>query len=63
MSTASFTPAHPSPAKGASALGSVPARHQHVLGNVLRAIRVYAEAAIRVAILGEYSERSPVIRR
>ncbi|MGP3927713.1 MULTISPECIES: hypothetical protein [unclassified Streptomyces] len=66
MSSASFTPAHRPPAPGASALGAGPAHHQrilHALGNALRAIRVYAEAAFRVVVLGEYAERSPVIRR
>jgi hypothetical protein len=63
MSTASFSPAHRSPARGASALGADAARHRHVLGGVLRAVHVYVETAFRVAVLGEYREHSPVSRR
>ncbi|MEU6079327.1 hypothetical protein [Streptomyces sp. NPDC047108] len=63
MSAASITSANRPGASGASAIGSGSDEHRHVLGNVLRAIRVYAETAISVVLLGEYAERSPVIRR
>jgi hypothetical protein len=58
MSTASFKLA-----RGASAVGADAAHHRHILGDALRAVRVYAEAAFRVAILGEYAEESPVTHR
>ncbi|MEV6317444.1 hypothetical protein [Streptomyces sp. NPDC051776] len=63
MSTASITSGHRPDPSGASAIGADRDDHRHVLGNVLRAIRVYAEAAVRVVLLGEYAERSPVSRR
>ncbi|MFD8547048.1 hypothetical protein [Streptomyces sp. NPDC059649] len=51
------------PAKGAAALGAAPAAdaastpgHRHLVGNTLRAIRVFAAAAFSVAVLGEYAD-------
>ncbi|MFC8915903.1 MULTISPECIES: hypothetical protein [unclassified Streptomyces] len=47
---------------GATALGTT--RHPaHRLGNALRAIKVFAEAAFGVAVLGEYGEEAGVRRR
>ncbi|AOP50303.1 hypothetical protein [Streptomyces lydicus] len=50
------------PAKGATALGPDSAGgasvhgHRHVLGNALRAVKVFGRAAFSVAVLGEYGE-------
>ncbi|MET8678938.1 hypothetical protein ABZW18_15520 [Streptomyces sp. NPDC004647] len=63
MRTASFTPAHRSPLRGSTALSNGFDHHRHVLGNALRAIRVYAGAAFSVVVLGEFAEPEPVIRR
>ncbi|MFG2194611.1 hypothetical protein [Streptomyces sp. NPDC048639] len=63
MSAASITSASRPGASGASAIGSGREENRHALGNVLRAVRVYADAAVRVVLLGEYAERSPVTRR
>lgn len=47
---------------GATALGA--ARHPaHRLGNTLRAIKVFAEAAFGVVVLGEFAEEAGVRRR
>ncbi|MEU8569945.1 hypothetical protein AB0C51_16590 [Streptomyces pathocidini] len=66
MNSAPFSPAHRSPRsprRGASALGPETTAHRrHILGDALRAIRVYLSTAFRVAVLGEYVDRSPVIR-
>ncbi|MFI6282168.1 hypothetical protein [Streptomyces sp. NPDC050988] len=62
MSTATFTPAPVSPGAppGATALhGS----HRHRLGDTLRAIKVFATAAMGVILLGEYEEEAGVRRR
>ncbi|MFI9047950.1 hypothetical protein [Streptomyces sp. NPDC053427] len=70
MSSAAFHSAsvHPTslnPAKGATALGPEPdsapaAEHvhqsRHVLGDALRAVKVFVTAAFSVAVLGEYAE-------
>ncbi|MFJ9853801.1 hypothetical protein [Streptomyces sp. NPDC101150] len=70
MSSAAFHPAsiHPTslhPAKGATALGPDPdsphvTEHihesHHVIGNALRAVKVFVTAAFSVAVLGEYAE-------
>ncbi|GAA2468649.1 MULTISPECIES: hypothetical protein [Streptomyces] len=49
-------------ASGATALGT--ARHPaHRLGNALRAIKVFAEAAFGVVVLGEFAEEAGVVRR
>ncbi|GAB7031662.1 hypothetical protein AB0G35_19315 [Streptomyces sp. NPDC021749] len=51
------------PAKGATALGAAPAAgtasapgHRHLVGNALRAIKVFAAAAFSVVVLGEYAD-------
>ncbi|CAL9480892.1 hypothetical protein [Streptomyces sp. enrichment culture] len=59
MSAATINPAPIRPS-GASALV---AGHRHRLGDVLRAIKVYAGAAFDVVILGEYGEEAGVRRR
>lgn len=61
MSAATFTPgpAHPGPAvRGATAFSA--AHHRHLLGDALRAVRVFAGAALDVVILGEYGEEAGV---
>ena len=61
MSAATFTPAHvsPGPPSGATALqGS----HRHRLGDALRAVKVFAGAALGVVLLGEYEEEAGVRR-
>ncbi|GAA2614220.1 hypothetical protein Stube_25810 [Streptomyces tubercidicus] len=67
MSSAAIPPGsvHPvslQPVKGATALGNDPgpgtaARHEHryVVGNALRAIKVFATAAFSVVVMGEYA--------
>ncbi|MFF1451871.1 hypothetical protein ACFVYF_27575 [Streptomyces sp. NPDC058274] len=61
MSAATFTPHH-LPPSGASALdGSGHRRHR--LGDALRAVKVFAGAAIGVVLLGEYGEDAGVRRR
>ncbi|GGX46956.1 hypothetical protein [Streptomyces fructofermentans] len=62
MSAATFTPAHVRPGQpsGATALqGS----HRHRLGDVLRAVKVFAGTAVNVVLLGEYGEEAGVRRR
>ncbi|MFI9082176.1 hypothetical protein ACIGW8_38105 [Streptomyces sioyaensis] len=66
MSSAAIPPAsvHPTslhPVKGATALGDDPGHgaasvppHRHVVGNALRAIKVFATAAFGVVVMGEY---------
>ncbi|WP_246102932.1 hypothetical protein [Streptomyces piniterrae] len=51
------------PIKGATALGAGPGHgahgapeHRYVLGNALRAVKVFVTAAFSVAILGEYAD-------
>ncbi|KPI09977.1 hypothetical protein OK074_9108 [Actinobacteria bacterium OK074] len=67
MSAATFTPApvrpvHYTPSSGATALDDTPHR-RHRLGDALRAIKVFAGAAVGVALLGEYGEEAGVRRR
>ncbi|MDQ0991544.1 hypothetical protein [Streptomyces sp. V3I7] len=58
MSAATVSPrARPT---GATALGGL---HHHLLGDALRAVRVYACAAFDVVILGEYGEEVGLHRR
>ncbi|MFF4697254.1 hypothetical protein [Streptomyces chattanoogensis] len=63
--SASVHPISLHPVKGATALGpgtDAPHaaehahQHRHVVGNVLRAVKVFAAAAFSVAVLGEYAE-------
>ncbi len=62
MTTATFTPGpvRPGPPGGATATG---VRHSHRVGNALRAVKVFAAAAIDVVVLGEYAEEAGVVRR
>ncbi|MET7686232.1 hypothetical protein [Streptomyces sp. NPDC005423] len=53
---------HPAPARPAGAT-PVTGSHHHRLGEALRAIKVFAGAAFRVAVLGEYGEEAGVRRR
>ncbi|MFF6997473.1 hypothetical protein ACFY93_21285 [Streptomyces sp. NPDC008313] len=64
MSAAILTPgpARHSPPSGATALAAVP-HQRHRLGDALRAVKVFAEAAVGVVLLGEYGEEAGVRRR
>ncbi|MFF9109428.1 hypothetical protein [Streptomyces sp. NPDC014805] len=59
MTTATFSPA-PGRPSGAS---PVEAGHRHLVGDALRAVKVYVRAAFDVVILGEYGEEAGVRRR
>jgi len=63
MSAATFTPApaRPGPPSGATAIDN--SHHSHRLGDALRAVKVFASAAIGVILLGEYGEEVGVRRR
>jgi hypothetical protein len=41
----------------------VEAGHRHLVGDALRAVKVYVRAAFDVVILGEYGEEAGVRRR
>ena len=60
MSAATISPAPVRPPTGATA---VDGPHRHPLGNALRAVKVFAEAAIGVVILGEYGEEAGIRRK
>ncbi|MCX4233577.1 hypothetical protein ACH4Y0_07085 [Streptomyces sp. NPDC020707] len=62
MSTVTFTqaPARPRPPTGATALRD---GHRHRVGDALRAVKVFAGAALGVVLLGEYGEEAGVRRR
>ncbi|PRH75953.1 hypothetical protein C6N75_28250 [Streptomyces solincola] len=65
MTTAAFTTPQTDPPpgrSGATALGAVP-HPAHRLGNALRALKVFAEAAFGVVVLGEYGQDTGVRRR
>ncbi|MEU1195496.1 hypothetical protein ABZ446_04665 [Streptomyces sp. NPDC005813] len=64
MSAATFDPASGphGPHRGATALSSG-THHRHRLGDALRAVKVFAEAAFGVVLLGEYGEEAGVRRR
>ncbi|MEU0784471.1 hypothetical protein ABZ341_23185 [Streptomyces sp. NPDC006173] len=64
MSAATFTPGPARPgaaARGATAVTS--AHHRHRFGDALRAVKVFAGAAVDVVLLGEYGEEAGVRRR
>ncbi|MEV6395524.1 hypothetical protein AB0M39_12230 [Streptomyces sp. NPDC051907] len=65
MSTATFTPGPgthvPHPRQGATATG-VGAHSPHLIGNALRAVKVFAGAVFSVAVLGEFAEEAGVCR-
>ncbi|MYV39753.1 hypothetical protein GT030_12960 [Streptomyces sp. SID1328] len=60
MSAATLHPAPPRPSGATAVAGG---GHRHILGEALRAIKVYAQAAFGVVILGEYGEEAGVHRR
>ncbi|MFD4571775.1 hypothetical protein ACFWNK_11120 [Streptomyces sp. NPDC058417] len=37
--------------------------HRHLFGDALRAVRVFAGAAVDVVLLGQYGEEAGVVRR
>lgn len=64
MSSATFTPAsgpRTAPPVGATSLTGSHAGHR--VGDVLRALRVFAGAAVDVVLLGGYGEEAGVVRR
>jgi hypothetical protein len=69
MSAATFTPApaRHGPPSGATAFDSSRhsgnSRHSYRLGDAMRAVKVFAGAAIGVLLLGEYGEEAGVRRR
>ncbi|MEU9445786.1 hypothetical protein AB0D42_33920 [Streptomyces sp. NPDC048304] len=60
MSAATISPGPDRPSAGATA---VDGPHHHWLGNALRALKVFAEAAFGVIILGEYGEEAGIRRQ
>lgn len=62
MSATTIHPGRPAPSR-ASGATPVQGGHIHRLGDLLHAVRVYAGAAVRVVILGEYGEEAGVRRR
>ncbi|MFF7975315.1 hypothetical protein [Streptomyces sp. NPDC007905] len=54
---------HPAPVRPPSGATAVHGPHHHPLGNALRALKVFAEAAFGVVILGEYGEEAGVRRK
>ncbi|MFH7593518.1 hypothetical protein WDV06_00230 [Streptomyces racemochromogenes] len=56
MSTATFTPIQGGRPRGATAIASHHPRHR--VGDALRAVKVFAAAAVSVVVLGEYSDYS-----
>ncbi|MEU9284081.1 hypothetical protein AB0D57_04985 [Streptomyces sp. NPDC048275] len=65
MSAATFTPgpAHSGPVAAHGATGLSSTHHRHRLGDALRAVKVFAGAALDVVVLGEYGEEAGVRRR
>ncbi|KOV53637.1 MULTISPECIES: hypothetical protein [Streptomyces] len=59
MSAAVVGPAPARPSGATAVTGS----HRHRLGDVVRAVRVFAGAAFDVIVLGEYGEEAGVRRR
>ncbi|MEV6835269.1 hypothetical protein AB0N17_12245 [Streptomyces sp. NPDC051133] len=57
MSAATISPAPVRPPTGATA---VDGPHHHFVGNALRAVKVFVEAAFSVVILGEYGEEAGI---
>ncbi|WP_333778988.1 hypothetical protein [Streptomyces sp. IBSBF 3136] len=54
---------HPSPVRPPSGATAVDGPHRHFLGDALRAVKVFVEAAFGVVILGEYGEEAGVRRK
>jgi len=63
MSAVTFTPGTGHPGAPSGATGVTSSHHRHRLGDALRAVKVFAEAAIGVVLLGEYGEEAGVRRR
>ncbi|MET8609466.1 MULTISPECIES: hypothetical protein [Streptomyces] len=59
MSAATVSPSSARPPAGATAVDGAP---RHLLGSALRALKVFAEAAFGVVILGEYGEETGIRR-
>ncbi|GGU67592.1 hypothetical protein GCM10010211_36230 [Streptomyces albospinus] len=62
-SVSSARPVSRHPVRGATALGPDPSggtadahEHRHLVGNALRAVKVFAAAAFSVVVMGEYTE-------
>ncbi|MCJ1680612.1 hypothetical protein MTF65_25340 [Streptomyces sp. APSN-46.1] len=62
MSTATLNPIRGGRPAGATATSS-DYRPRHRVGDLLRAAKVFAGAALSVVVLGEYAEDAGVIRR
>jgi hypothetical protein len=60
MSAATISSVPDHPPTGATAVDGAP---RHLLGSALRAIKVFAEAAFGVIILGEYGEETGIRRK
>ncbi|MGK5631248.1 hypothetical protein [Streptomyces sp. URMC 123] len=60
MSIASITPASGGPLGDTAGAGAGTGRHRHVLGDALRAVKVFATAAFGVVVLGEYADEALV---
>ncbi|NBE55291.1 hypothetical protein [Streptomyces boluensis] len=58
MSSATFTSAPGRPATGRGATAATGSRHSHRIGDALRAVKVFAGAALGVVVLGEYGEEA-----
>ena len=57
MSAAAISPTPVRPPSGATA---VDGPHHHLIGNALRAVKVFLAAAFSVVILGEYGEEAGI---
>ncbi|GAP48092.1 hypothetical protein [Streptomyces azureus] len=62
MSAATFSPAS-APGRPPGAATVAGSHHRHLLGEAVRAVRVFAGAAFDVIILGQYGEEVGVVRR
>ncbi|MEU0247078.1 hypothetical protein ABZ192_22660 [Streptomyces sp. NPDC006235] len=62
MSAATISPA-PAPGRPPGATAVAGSHHRHLLGDALRAVKVFAGAAFDVVILGQYGEEVGVVRR
>jgi hypothetical protein len=61
MSTLILNPRRTGPAHGATA--ATGHHRTHLVGDALRAVKVYARAAFGVVVLGEYAEEAGVHHR
>ncbi|MFC9927251.1 hypothetical protein [Streptomyces sp. NPDC127190] len=60
MTAATISPSPVRPPSGATAVDGAP---RHLIGSALRAIKVFAEAAFGVVVLGEYGEDVGIRRK